>query len=64
MTVAAVRIDADLVRELVATQFPEWTDLAVVPVDPGGWGNRTLRLGDLMSVRLPSSRGYAPMHGA
>ena len=59
MTVAAVRIDADLVRELVATQFPEWADLPVAAVEPGGWDNRTFRLGDLMSVRLPSGPGYA-----
>lgn len=55
----AVPIDAALVRRLIATQFPEWAHLSVTPVVPGGWDNRTFRLGDRMSVRLPSAAGYA-----
>jgi aminoglycoside phosphotransferase (APT) family kinase protein len=52
-------IDADLVRRLIAAQFPAWSDLPVEPVTPGGWDNRTFRLGDRMSVRLPSAAWYA-----
>lgn len=48
-----------LVRRLVAAQFPQWAGLAVTPVDPGGWDNRTFRLGSELSVRLPSGDGYA-----
>lgn len=55
----AVPIDAALVRRLIATQFPEWAHLSVTAVVPGGWDNRTFRLGDRMSVRLPSAAGYA-----
>jgi aminoglycoside phosphotransferase (APT) family kinase protein len=53
-------IDAALAAKLVATQFPEWADLRVVPVDQPGWDNRTFRLGDAMSVRLPSAAAYVP----
>lgn len=51
-------IDANLVRRLIAAQFPQWADLPVEPVEPGGWDNRTFRLGDEMSVRLPSAAAY------
>jgi aminoglycoside phosphotransferase (APT) family kinase protein len=52
-------IDAPLVRGLVAAQFPQWAGLPVRPVEFDGWDNRTFRLGDDMSVRLPSAQGYA-----
>ncbi|MER8449721.1 aminoglycoside phosphotransferase family protein [Mesorhizobium sp. M1428] len=51
-------IDAALVRRLIAAQLPKWADLPVEPVEPGGWDNRTFRLGDSMSVRLPSAAAY------
>ncbi|MEJ0066454.1 MAG: aminoglycoside phosphotransferase family protein [Caulobacteraceae bacterium] len=51
-------IDSALVRRLVAAQFPRWADLPVRPVSSQGWDNRTFRLGDEMSVRLPSHRRY------
>ena len=54
-----VRIDAALVRRLIAAQFPRWAGLPVRPVEPGGWDNRTFRLGPRMSVRLPSAEQYA-----
>jgi aminoglycoside phosphotransferase (APT) family kinase protein len=53
-----VTIDAALVTRLIARQFPHWADLPVRPVDAGGWDNRTFRLGDGMSVRLPSAAAY------
>ncbi|MBA2389245.1 MAG: aminoglycoside phosphotransferase family protein [Geodermatophilaceae bacterium] len=53
-------IDAALVRRLIAAQFPQWADRVVTPVEPGGVDNRTFRLGDDMTVRLPSDEGYAP----
>ncbi|KXF76874.1 aminoglycoside phosphotransferase [Paramesorhizobium deserti] len=52
-------IDASLVRQLITTQFPGWGNLPITPVEPGGWDNRTFRLGDRMSVRLPSAASYA-----
>lgn len=54
------RIDADLVRRLVAAQFPRWADLPVREVEHQGWDNRTFRLGADLSVRLPSAAGYVP----
>ena len=51
-------ITVELVRRLVATQFPQWAHLPVRPVDVDGWDNATFRLGRHMSVRLPSSQAY------
>lgn len=51
-------IDAELVRRLVADQFPQWSGLPVEPVEFEGWDNRTYRLGDRMTVRLPTAEGY------
>ncbi|QFU92671.1 aminoglycoside phosphotransferase family protein [Amycolatopsis sp. YIM 10] len=51
-------IDAALVRRLVAAQFPEWRHLEVTPVEVDGWDNRTYRLGDTMSARLPTAEVY------
>ena len=48
-----------LVRQLVDAQFPQWAHLPIRQVTPGGWDNRTFRLGDGLLVRLPSADGYA-----
>lgn len=53
-------IDVALIRSLVAAQFPRWAGLPVRPVERSGWDNRTFRLGDELSVRLPSAAGYVP----
>jgi aminoglycoside phosphotransferase (APT) family kinase protein len=52
-------IDAGLAARLVAAQFPRWADLPVTPVPLAGWDNRTFRLGEHLSVRLPSGAAYA-----
>jgi aminoglycoside phosphotransferase (APT) family kinase protein len=52
------KIDTDLARRLIATQFPRWSGLPIRPVGRGGWDNRTFHLGDTMTVRLPSAEGY------
>lgn len=49
---------AELVSGLIADQFPEWAGLPVWPVEAGGIDNRTFRLGQTMSVRLPSASSY------
>jgi aminoglycoside phosphotransferase (APT) family kinase protein len=54
-----VRLDRALVRRLVTTQFPQWANLPIKLVEPGGWDNRTFHLGDHMTVRLPSAAAYA-----
>ncbi len=53
-----VNIDVSLVTQLVTSQFPQWADLQITPVDVDGWDNRTFRIGEAMSVRLPSAAGY------
>jgi len=53
-----VEINAALVRRLISTQFPHWAGLPIEPIAPGGWDNRTFRLSDRMTVRLPSAEGY------
>lgn len=52
-------ITADLVQRLLAEQAPQWADLPIEPVPRDGWDNRTYRLGDELSVRLPSHPRYA-----
>jgi aminoglycoside phosphotransferase (APT) family kinase protein len=51
-------ITVDLVSRLVGTQFPQWAGLPVRPVDADGWDNATFRIGEEMSVRLPSAEHY------
>ncbi len=53
-----MRIDEGLVRRLIGAQFPQWADLRIEAVSPGGWDNRTFRLGERMLVRLPSAAAY------
>ncbi len=55
-----VNIDSSLVQRLVGAQFPQWADLPVREIIPNGWDNRTFRLGEHMSVRLPSALRYTP----
>jgi len=52
-------IDAALVRRLIDIQFPQWSGLPVTPIVPGGWDNRSFRLGDDKVVRLPSNGAYS-----
>lgn len=51
-------INEALVQKLVTDQFPQWQDLPVKSVESQGWDNRTFRLGNDMSVRLPSDEEY------
>jgi aminoglycoside phosphotransferase (APT) family kinase protein len=54
-----IPVDAELVRRLVADQFPQWAGLPVRPVANGGWDNWTFHLGPGLSVRMPSASEYA-----
>jgi len=51
-------ITEELVRRLVAAQFPQYADLTVSKVEPGGNDNRTFRIGTRLLARLPSATGY------
>ena len=48
-----VNTDVSLVRRLLTSQFPQWANLAIKPVDSAGTDNAIFRLGNDMSVRLP-----------
>ena len=48
-----IHTDVDLVRRLLAGQFPEWAGLPLEPVPSGGTDNALYRLGTDMVVRLP-----------
>lgn len=53
-----IRIDERLVCRLVATQFPQWSDLPVRAVIASGWDNRSFHVGEHLLVRLPSHHAY------
>lgn len=53
-------INVFLVSQLISAQFPQWAHLPIKPVEFSGWDNRTtFRLGEDMTVRLPSTEGCA-----
>lgn len=52
-------IDERLARQLVDSQFPQYADLPISPVPVDGWDNRTYRLGDELTIRMPSGEWYA-----
>lgn len=52
-------IDDDLVRRLIAGQFPQWEGMTVERFPSGGTVNAMYRLGDDMVVRLPLVKGGA-----
>lgn len=54
-----VKIDCSLVQSLIERQFPDLCSLAVVPIEKQGHDNRTFRLGEELTVRLPSHPSYA-----
>ena len=58
--VDASAIDEELVRELLGEQFPEWAGLPIRPMEGGGKDHRNFRLGDELSVRLPSAPDFVP----
>ncbi|WEH40288.1 aminoglycoside phosphotransferase family protein [Streptomyces sp. NBC_01218] len=51
--------DEDLVRALVAAQFPQWAGLPVRRTGSHGTVNAVYRLGGAMAVRLPLAEGGA-----
>ncbi len=53
-----MEITTQLVRNLIDTQFPQWSGLEIRPVLHSGHDNRTFHLGEDMAVRLPSGPAY------
>ncbi|MBH5336714.1 aminoglycoside phosphotransferase family protein [Streptomyces pactum] len=56
---SAPPVGEELVRRLIAGQFPRWAGAAVARVPSGGTVNAMFRLGDDMVVRLPLTAGGA-----
>ncbi|HSX35808.1 MAG TPA: aminoglycoside phosphotransferase family protein [Patescibacteria group bacterium] len=54
-----IKIEADLVRELLKVQFPKWADLPLSPITPSGTDNAMFKLGDALAVRLPRTEHAA-----
>lgn len=48
-----IEANADLVRLLLADQFPQWAELPLEPVATYGTDHHIYRLGDELAVRLP-----------
>jgi aminoglycoside phosphotransferase (APT) family kinase protein len=57
MHVDELEIDEALVRRLLGGQFPDWADLPLRRIEPGGTDNTIFRLGDELSVRLARREG-------
>lgn len=55
-----IEITLEFVKKLIDEQFPQYAHLPIKQVLPGGHDNRTFRLGQDMSIRLPSAECYAP----
>jgi len=53
MHAGEVDTEVDLVRRLLAGQFPHWADLEIVPVVSYGTDHDIYRLGDDLAARLP-----------
>ncbi|MFI8215858.1 aminoglycoside phosphotransferase family protein [Streptomyces sp. NPDC085932] len=51
------RIDEVLVRHLADTQFPQWAELVLEPVEPTGSDHVIYRLGEQPAARLPCHAG-------
>lgn len=56
--VERVRVEEATVAALVADQFPQWANRPITRVKPGGWDNRTFRLGADLLVRMPAAAHY------
>ena len=52
-------INIHLVQSLINSQFPQYSNLPIKPVEHMGHDNRTFRLGDTMLIRIPSAECYA-----
>jgi aminoglycoside phosphotransferase (APT) family kinase protein len=55
-----IAVPAELVRALLAEQFPDWAKLPLAPVPSYGTDNVLYRLGDELLVRLPKIAAATP----
>lgn len=47
------------IKSLIAEQFPQWENLSITAIKPGGNDNCSFRLGNHLLIRLPSAEKYA-----
>lgn len=52
-------ISVEMAISLIKEQFPQYADLAIMPVKHGGWDNATFHLGSEMLIRIPRGSSYA-----
>lgn len=52
-------ISVEMATSLIKEQFPQYADLAIMPVKHGGWDNATFHLGNEMLIRIPRGSAYA-----
>lgn len=52
-----LQLTPDMVRELIATQFPDWAPLPIVPIESEGTVNAIFRVGDELAARFPLQPG-------
>jgi aminoglycoside phosphotransferase (APT) family kinase protein len=52
-----LELGEEVVRRLLAEQFPQWAELPLRRIEPSGTVNAIFRLGDELSVRLPRRQG-------
>ena len=50
-------VDVELVRSLIANQFPQWSRLPIHQVAPAGTVNAIFRVGESLAARLPLQAG-------
>ena len=53
-----MKITEELVKKLIAEQFPEFLSLPIKPIENMGHDNRTFYLGEDLTIRLPSGIEY------
>ncbi len=53
-----IPVDSQLVRRLVAEQFPRWADLALRRIPSSGTVNAIFRLGEDLVVRIPRAESH------
>ncbi len=51
-------MNINIVKQLIKNQFPQYSDLEVRSVEPGGHDHHTYHLGKHMSIRIPSHERY------
>jgi len=52
-----LHVDEEIVRQLIAEQFPQWRDESIVHIEGGGTVNAIFRIGEDFAARFPLNPG-------